>query len=86
MRVGVVLSKYVAIVDLDKFRDRLDRKLLKDYEDLKGSGISQYAELRIIKFPAKYIGNRDRPYLQDIMQNLLEEQKEVKTGKVVAAN
>jgi hypothetical protein len=86
MRVGVVLSKYVATGDLDRFRDRLDRKLLKDYEDLKGGGISQYAELRIIKFPAKYIGNRDRPYLQDIIQDLLEEQKDVKTGKSAAAN
>jgi hypothetical protein len=85
MRVGVVLSKHVATIDLDRFRDRLDRKLLKDYEDLKGGGISQYAELRIIKFPAKYIGNRDRPYIQDIMQNLLEEQKEMKTGKAGAA-
>ncbi len=85
MRVGVVLSKYAATVDMDRFKNRLDRKLLKDYEDLKGNGISQYAELRIIKFPAKYIGNRDRPYLQDIMQNLLEEQKEVKTGKAETA-
>jgi hypothetical protein len=86
MRVGVVLSKYVETGDLDRFRDRVDRKLFKDYEDLKGDGISHYAELRIIKFPAKYIGNRDRPYLQDIIQTLLEEQKEGDTGKAAAAN
>jgi hypothetical protein len=86
MRVGVVLSKYVETGDLVRFRDRLDRKLLKDYEDLREDGISQYAELRIIKFPAKYIGNRDRPYLQDIIQTLLEEQKEGNTGKVAATN
>ena len=66
--------------------DRFDRKLVQDYEDLKADGISQYAELRIIKFPAKYIGNRDRPYLQDIIQTLLEEQKEGNTGKAAAAN
>jgi len=58
------------------FRDRLDKKLIKDYQDLKDGGIMQYAELRIIKFPAKYIGNRDRPYLQEIIQNLVGDQKE----------
>lgn len=41
----------------------------------KDGGISQYAELRIIKFPAEYIGNRDRPYLQEIIQNLVGDQK-----------
>jgi hypothetical protein len=76
MRVGVLLTKYVSIRDLDLFRDRLDKKLIKDYEDLKAGGISQYAELRIIKFPAKYIGNRDRPYLQEIIQNLVGDQRE----------
>lgn len=86
MRVGVVLSKYVETGDLDRFRNRIDRKLLQDYEDLKGDGISQYAELRIIKFPAKYIGNRDRPYLQDIIQTLLEEQKEGAAVKAPVAN
>jgi len=86
MRVGVVLSKYVETGDLSRFRNRIDRKLLQDYEDLKGDGISQYAELRIIKFPAKYIGNRDRPYLQDIIQTLLEEHKEGATVKAPAAN
>jgi hypothetical protein len=86
MRVGVVLSKYVETGDLDRFRDRLERKLFKDYEDLKGDGISHFAELRIIKFPAKYISNRDRPYIEDIIQALLEEQKEGKTGKPAAGN
>ena len=76
MRVGVLLTKYVSIRDLDMFRDRLDKKLIKDYQDLKDGGIEQYAELRIIKFPAKYIGNRDRPYLQEIIQNLVGDQKE----------
>ncbi len=76
MRLGVVLSKYSDTGELDRFSDRLDRKLVQDYQDLKADGISQYAELRIIKFPAKYIGNRDRPYLQDIIETLLEEQKE----------
>ncbi len=80
MRVGVLLTKYVSIRDLDLFRDRLDRKLLKDYQDLKDGGITQYAELRIIKFPAKYIGNRDRPYLQEIIQDLLGGQKGEKTA------
>lgn len=81
MRLGVVLSKYVDTGDLDRFSDRLDQKLVQDYKDLKTDGIVQYAELRIIKFPAKYIGNRDRPYLQDIIQTLLEEQKEVNTDQ-----
>ncbi len=76
MRVGVLLTKYVSIRDLDLFRDRLDKRLIKDYQDLKDGGIMQYAELRIIKFPAKYIGNRDRPYLQEIIQSLVGEQKE----------
>lgn len=76
MRVGVLLTKYVSIRDLDLFRERLDKKLIKDYEDLKAGGITQYAELRIIRFPAKYIGNRDRPYLQEIIQNLVGDQKE----------
>ena len=76
MRVGVLLTKYVSISDLDLFRDRLDKKLIKDYQDLKDGGIAQYAELRIIKFPVKYIGNRDRPYLQEIIQNLVGDQKE----------
>jgi hypothetical protein len=78
MRVGVILTKYVAMRDLDMFRDRLERKLINDYKDLKESGIAKYAELRIIKFPAKYTGNRDRPYLQEILQNLVAEQKEKK--------
>lgn len=71
MRVGVLLTKYVSIRDLDMFKGRLDRKLIKDYQDLKDSGITQYAELRIIRFPAQYIGHRDRPYLQEIIQDLL---------------
>lgn len=73
MRVGVVLTKYVATKDLNVFRDRLDKRLMKDYEDLKAGGIMKYAELRLIKFPAKYTGHRDRPYLQDILQELVEE-------------
>ena len=76
MRVGVILTKYVSIRDLDMYSDRLDKKLIKDYQDLKDGGITQYAEMRIIKFPAKYIGNRDRPYLQEIIQELIGEQKE----------
>lgn len=75
MRVGVVLTKYVATKDLDIFRDRLDKRLIKDYEDLKAGGIVKYAELRLIKFPAKYIGHRDRPYLQEILQDLIKEKK-----------
>lgn len=81
MRVGVILTKYVAIRDLDLYRDRLDRKLIKDYQDLKDGGIMQYAELRIIRFPARYIGNRDRPYLQEIIQNLVGDQKESQAKK-----
>jgi len=73
MRVGVVLTKYVATKDLNVFRDRLDKRLIKDYEDLKAGGIIKYAELRLIKFPAKYTGHRDRPYLQDILQELVED-------------
>jgi hypothetical protein len=85
MRVGVLLTKYVSIRDLDMFRDRLDKRLIKDYQDLKDGGITQYAELRIIKFPAKYIGNRDRPYLQEIIQSLVGEEKErVQEGKTAS--
>ncbi|MGB5217767.1 MAG: hypothetical protein WBN66_05670 [Smithella sp.] len=73
MRVGVVLTKYVATKDLSAFRDRIDKRLIKDYEDLKAGGIVKYAEIRLIKFPAKYTGHRDRPYLQDILQELVEE-------------
>ena len=75
MRVGVVLTKFVATKDLNAFRDRIDKRLIKDYEDLKAGGIVKYAELRLIKFPAKYTGHRDRPYLQEILQDLLEEEK-----------
>ncbi|MEN6320989.1 MAG: hypothetical protein ABFD82_19815 [Syntrophaceae bacterium] len=75
MRIGVVLTKYVATKDLDIFRDRIDKKLIKDYEDLKASGIAKYAEIRLIKFPAKYTGHRDRPYLQEILQDLIEDQE-----------
>lgn len=75
MRVGVVLTKYVTTGDLDMFRDRIDKKLVKDYEDLKAGGVVKYAELRLIKFPAKYTGHRDRPYLQEILQELVEEEK-----------
>ena len=75
MRVGVVLTKFVATKDLNAFRDRIDKRLIKDYEDLKAGGIVKYAELRLIKFPAKYTGHRDRPYLQEILQDLVEEEK-----------
>jgi len=75
MRVGIVLTKYATTRDLDLFRDRIDRRLIKDYEDLKAGGITKYAELRLIKFPAKYTGHRDRPYLQEILQDLVEEGK-----------
>jgi hypothetical protein len=86
MRLGVVLSKYFEIGDLDRFRDRLDRHDIKDIEDLKEDGISHYAEFCVIRFPAKYIGNRDRPYIQDIIQALLEEQTEENIVKAAAAN
>jgi hypothetical protein len=86
MRVGVVLSKCVSTADLDLYGNWLDRKLVKDYEDLKAGGITRYAELRIIRFPAEYIGNRDRPYLQDIIHSLVEEQQEKAPGKAEAAN
>jgi hypothetical protein len=76
MRVGVILTKYVSTKDLDNFRDRIDKRLIKDYEDLKASGIVKYAEIRLIKFPAKYTGHRDRPYLQEILQDLIEDQKD----------
>ena len=75
MRVGVVLTKYATTNDLELFRDRIDKRLIKDYEDLKAGGITKYAELRLIKFPAKYTGHRDRPYLQEILQDLVEEKK-----------
>lgn len=75
MRVGVVLTKYAVTREIDLFRDRIDRRLLKDYDDLKAGGITKYAELRLIKFPAKYTGHRDRPYLQEILQNLVENEK-----------
>ncbi|HNQ86099.1 MAG TPA: hypothetical protein PLP82_10150 [Deltaproteobacteria bacterium] len=80
MRVGVVLSKCVNTSELDRFRNWLDPKLTRDYEELRDSGITQYAEIRIIRFPAEYIGNRDRPYLQDIIHSLVEEQKGQSTG------
>jgi len=76
--VGVVLTKYATTREIDLFRDRIDRRLLKDYEDLKAGGIAKYAELRLIKFPAKYTGHRDRPYLQEILQNLVENEKSVR--------
>jgi len=79
MRIGIILTKFVQIRDLDLFSDRLDKKLLKDYQDLKDGGISLYAELKIVKFPAKYIGNRDKPYLVDIINELGGEQKEKTT-------
>jgi hypothetical protein len=75
MRIGIVLTKYVATKDLDMFRDRIDKRLIKDYEDLKAGGIVKYAEIRLIKFPAKYTGHRDRPYLQEILQDLVKEDK-----------
>ncbi len=31
MRVGVILTKYISMRDLDMFPDRLERKLIKDY-------------------------------------------------------
>jgi hypothetical protein len=80
MRVGGVLSKCVNTSELDRFRNWLDPKLTRDYEELRDSGITQYAEIRIIRFPAEYIGNRDRPYLQDIIHSLVEEQKGQSTG------
>lgn len=71
MRVGLILTKFVSIRDLDMFSDRLDKKLIQDYQDLKDGGITEYAEMKIIKFPAEYIGNRDRPYLQEIIKDLV---------------
>jgi hypothetical protein len=76
MRIGIILTKYVYLRDLDIFSDRLDKKLIKDYQDLKDGGITQFAEMKIIKFPAKYIGNRDKPYLGQILDELAGDQKE----------
>jgi hypothetical protein len=73
MRIALVLTKFFNVLDLEKFRSKLDRRLLKDYQDMKDSGISKYAEVRLIKFPAKYTGHRDRPYLQEILQDLVED-------------
>ena len=79
MRVAVILTKFFSVKELDLFGNRLDKKLAKDYQDLKDSGITKYAEIRLVKFPAKYTGHRDRPYLQEILQDLIEEQKTGKT-------
>jgi hypothetical protein len=80
MRIALVLTKFFNVLDLEKFRSKLDRRLLKDYQDMKDGGISKYAEVRLIKFPAKYTGHRDRPYLQEILQDLVEDKnlKEIK--------
>jgi hypothetical protein len=75
MRVALVLTKFFNVKDLSEFRDMLDRRLIKDYQDMKDGGIAKYAEVRIIKFPAKYTGNRDRPYLQEILQDLVDDNK-----------
>lgn len=72
MRVALVLTKFFNVKDLSTFRDMLDRRLLKDYQDMKDGGIAKYAEVRLIKFPAKYTGHRDRPYLQEILQDLVD--------------
>ncbi len=73
MRIGVILTKYCNIEDLARYRTRLDAKTIREYEELKAGGISRYAELRLIKFPAQYTGYRDRPYLQEVLQDLVEE-------------
>ena len=73
MRIGVILTKLADTHDLDRFRSRMDPQLIKDYEELKAGGIARYAEIRLIKFPAKYTGHRDRPYLQEILQDLIED-------------
>lgn len=78
MRVALVLTKFFNVRDLDKFRGKLDKRLIRDYQDMKDGGIAKYAEIRLIKFPAKYTGNRDRPYLQDILQDLVEEDMPIK--------
>jgi hypothetical protein len=75
MRVALVLTKFFNVRDLDKFRSKLDRRLLRDYQDMKDGGIAKYAEVRLIKFPAKYTGHRDRPYLQEILQDLVDDNK-----------
>jgi hypothetical protein len=81
MRIGIILTRFVQIQDLDLFTDRLDKKLIKDYQDFKDSGITHYAELKVVKFPAKYIGNRDKPYLGHIIDELAGQQQEKKAGK-----
>ena len=75
MRVAFVLTKFFNVKDLSEFRDMLDHRLIKDYQDMKDGNIAKYAEVRIIKFPAKYTGNRDRPYLQEILQDLVDDNK-----------
>jgi hypothetical protein len=72
MRVAIVMTKFFNVKDLEQFKDRLDRRLLKDYKDMKDGGIAKYAEVSLIKFPAKYTGHRDRPYLQEILQDLVD--------------
>lgn len=74
MRIGVILTKYFNLADLELYRANLDRKTVKEYEELKAGGIKRYAELRLIKFPAQYTGYRDRPYLQEVLQDLVDEQ------------
>lgn len=74
MRIGVILTKYFNLEDLELYRANLDRKTVKEYEELKAGGIKRYAELRLIKFPAQYTGYRDRPYLQEVLQDLVDEQ------------
>ena len=74
MRIGVILTKYFNLADLELYRANLDHKTVKEYEELKAGGIRRYAELRLIKFPAQYTGYRDRPYLQEVLQDLVDEQ------------
>ncbi len=72
-RLAVVLEKYLSPAGYKPFLFEIDDLTLKkDYSDLPPQLLRQ-ATIRLILFPEDYLGLRDRPYMEEVIQQITKE-------------
>lgn len=72
-RLAVVMEKFISPYDYGPFLDQIsDPSLRQDYRDLTSiePHILRIAVLRLVLFPEGYLGLRDRPYLEEVIQKI----------------
>ncbi len=72
-RLAVILEKFISPADYAPFLEQITEPTLRqDYLDLSASKprILRMAVLRLVLFPEGYLGLRDRPYLEEVIQQI----------------